>query len=48
MDMTYEEAIEQVMKNNGGLVSLQQIYNDIWAFKDRRKIVGKTPHNTIQ
>lgn len=48
MDMTYEEAIEQVMRDNGGFASLQQIYNDIWAFKDRSKIVGKTPHNTIQ
>lgn len=47
-DLTYEEAIEQVMQNNGGFASLKQIYNEIWLFKDKSKISGKTPHNTIQ
>lgn len=28
-DLTYEEAIEQVMQNNGGFASLKQIYNEI-------------------
>lgn len=47
-DLTYDEAIEQVMLKNGKFASLKQIYNEIWQYKDKSKIIGKTPHNTIQ
>ncbi|MBP3221956.1 MAG: hypothetical protein J6M43_07965 [Neisseriaceae bacterium] len=47
-DLTYDEAIEQVMLNNGKFASLKQIYNEIWHYKDKSKITGKTPNNTIQ
>ena len=46
LDLTYDEAIEQIMLKNGGFASLKQLYNDIWLFKD--KISRKTPNNTIQ
>lgn len=48
LNLTYDEAIEQIMLKNGGFASLKQIYNDIWLFKDKSKIIGKTPNNTIQ
>lgn len=48
LDLTYDEAIEQIMLKNGGFASLKQLYNDIWLFKDKKKINGKTPNNTIQ
>ena len=48
LDLTYDEAIEQIMLKNGGFASLKQLYNDIWLFKDKNKISGKTPNNTIQ
>ena len=44
-DLTYDEAIEQVMLKNGKFASLKQIYNEIWQYKDKSKIIGKTPHN---
>ena len=46
LDLTYDEAIEQIMLKNSGFASLKQLYNDIWLFKD--KISRKTPKNTIQ
>ena len=33
LDLTYDEAIEQIMLKNGGFASLKQLYNDIWLFK---------------
>lgn len=47
-NLTYEEAIRQIMLKNGNFASLKQIYNEIWQYKDKSKIVGKTPNNTIQ
>ncbi|MCD8213345.1 MAG: hypothetical protein LUC34_04785 [Campylobacter sp.] len=47
-DMTYSEAIEAVMRENNGVATLRQIYADIWKFKDKSKIKGKTTNNTIQ
>ena len=46
LDLTYNEAIEQIMLKNGGFTSLKQLYNDIWLFKDKNS--RKTPNNTIQ
>ena len=46
LDLTYDEAIEQIMLKNGGLASLKQLYNNIWLFKDNNS--RKTPNNTIQ
>ena len=46
LNITYDEAIEQIMLKNGGFASLKQLYNDIWLFKDKNS--RKTPHNTIQ
>lgn len=45
LDLTYDEAIEQIMLKNSGFASLKQLYNDIWLFKD--KISKKSPkkHN---
>lgn len=47
-DLTYSQAIEKVMLENGGVASLKQLYNDVWKYKKQDKIKGKTPHNTIQ
>ena len=46
LDLTYDEAIEQITLKNGGFASLKQLYNDIWLFKDKNS--RKTPNNTIQ
>ena len=35
LDLTYDEAIEQIMLKNGGFASLKQLYNDIWLLKIR-------------
>lgn len=42
-DLTYVEAIEQVMLKNGFMAPLKLIYKDIWKYKDASKITGK-PH----
>lgn len=47
-DLTYSEAIEQVMLNNGFYAPLKLLYEQIWNYKDRSRIVGKTPDMTIQ
>lgn len=47
-ELTYSEAIEQVMLNNGYFASLKLIYKEIWKYKDKSKIKGKTPNFTIQ
>lgn len=47
-DLTYSEAIEQVILNNGYFAPLKLIYKEIWKYKDKTKIKGKTPNYTIQ
>lgn len=47
-DLTYSEAIEQVMLNNGYYAPLKLLYEKVWDFKDKSKITGITPDNTIQ
>ncbi len=47
-DLTYSEAIEQVMLQNGCFAPLKLLYKEIWTFKDKSKIIGKTPDYTIQ
>ena len=47
-ETTYSEAIEKVMLNNGYFAPLKLLYREIWKYKDKRKIVGLTPDNTIQ
>ena len=44
-NITYSEAIEMVMNDNGGFASLKYIYENIEKY---RKKTGKTPDNTIQ
>lgn len=46
--MTYSDAIEQVMLNNGYIAPLKLLYKEIWNYKDRSSIKGKTPQMTIQ
>ena len=46
LDLTYDEAIEQIMLKNGVFASFKQLYNDIWLFKDKNS--RKTPNNTSQ
>jgi len=47
-DLTYSEAIEQVMLHNGYYAPLKLLYEQIWNYKDKSKIVGETPDKTIQ
>lgn len=47
-DLTYSEAIKQVMLNNEYFAPLKLIYKEIWKYKDKTKIKGKTPDYTIQ
>lgn len=44
-NLTYSEAIEMVMNDNGGFAPLKYIYDNIGKY---RKKTGKTPNNTIQ
>lgn len=44
-EITFSEAIEQIMLHNGYLASLQHIYRE---FPKYRGLTGKTPFNTIQ
>lgn len=44
--MTYIEAIEKVMENNGGFAPIKLIYKEIWKYKE--KSAGKTPQATIR
>ena len=46
--VTYADAIEKVMLENSYFASLKQLYKEIWKYKDRSEITGKTPDNTIQ
>lgn len=43
--MTYSDAIEKVMLDNGGFAPLKLIYKDIVKYRIK---TGKTPDNTIQ
>lgn len=43
--MTYSDAIEKVMKDNGGFASLKFIYENIEKYRIK---TGKTPDNSIQ
>lgn len=47
-DLTYSEAIEQVMLHNEYFAPLKLVYKEIWKYKDKSKIAGLTPHMTIQ
>lgn len=47
-DLTYSEAIEQVMLNNGFIAPLKLLYREVWKYKDISKIKGVTPDKTIQ
>jgi len=47
-DLTYVEAIEQVMLKNGFMAPLKLIYKDIWKYKDASKITGKTQLDSIR
>lgn len=47
-DLTYSEAIEQVMLKNGYFAPLKLLYKEIWNYKDKSKITGLTPDFTIQ
>ncbi|MEK7482380.1 MAG: HNH endonuclease signature motif containing protein [Patescibacteria group bacterium] len=47
-DTTYSEAIERVMMNNGYFAPLKLLYKEVWNYKDKSKITGITPDNTIQ
>jgi hypothetical protein len=47
-DMTYSDAIEQVMLNNGYIAPLKLLYKEIWNYKDKSSVKGSTPHMTIQ
>jgi len=47
-DTTYSEAIEKVMLNNGYFAPLKLLYKEVWDYKDKSKITGITPDNTIQ
>jgi hypothetical protein len=47
-NITYSDAIEQVMLNNGYIAPLKLLYKEIWNYKDKSAVKGKTPHMTIQ
>ena len=36
------------MLNNGYFAPLKLLYKEIWNYKDKSKIIGKTPDYTIQ
>ena len=46
--MTYSDAIERVMIDNGYIAPLKLLYKEIWNYKDISDVKGKTPINTIQ
>jgi hypothetical protein len=47
-DITYSDAIEQIMLKNGYIAPLKLLYKEIWSYKDKFSVKGKTPHMTIQ
>lgn len=48
LDLSYSKAIEQIMLYNWYYAPLQLIYKEIWKYKNKDKITGKTPDFTIQ
>ncbi|KAA3604697.1 MAG: hypothetical protein DWQ06_04475 [Calditrichaeota bacterium] len=44
-ELTYSDAIEKVMQDNGGFAPLKLIYKNIEKYRQK---TGKTPDNTIQ
>lgn len=46
-NVTYSEAMEKVMMSNGYFASLKLLYREIWKYKDKSKIIGKTPDYTV-
>ena len=47
-DLTYVEAVEQVMLHNGYIAPLKLIYKEIWNYKDKGQVKGKTPLDSIR
>lgn len=47
-DLSYTEAIEKVMLDNGYVAPLKLIYKEIWNYKDKSKVTGKTPIDSIR
>ncbi len=47
-DVTYSDAIEKVMLNNGYFAPLRLLYSEIWKYKKKANVKGKTPDYTIQ
>ena len=45
-EISYSEAIEKVMLNNNYFAPLKLIYKEIWKYKDKSNIKGKTPDRT--
>lgn len=46
--MTYSDAIEKVLIENGYYAPLKLIYQNIWKYKDIKSVKGKTPNYTVQ
>lgn len=46
--MSYSNTVEKIMLNNGHFSPLKLIYKEIWNYKDKKTIRGKTPNYTIQ
>ncbi|MCK5061278.1 HNH endonuclease [Candidatus Parcubacteria bacterium] len=47
-DLTYSDAMEQVMLHNGFFAPLKFLYKEIWNYKDESKIRCDTTDKTIQ
>lgn len=47
-NVTYSDAIEMAMRSNGGYATLGFLYKNVWKYKNRGSVRGRTPENTIQ
>ena len=47
-DKSFSDAIEKVMLENNYWASLKHIYQEIWNYKDKLALKGKTPEATIR
>ena len=47
-DLTYSDAMEQVMLHNGFFAPLKLLYKEVWNYKDKSKIRCDTTDKTIQ
>lgn len=47
-ELSYPDAIERVMLDNGGYAPLPLLYQGIWAYKDKAKAVDQDPNATIR